>query len=49
MLTPKPDAQIGNEPVFKKLGKSLIAYRDIKEGESFTLDNLSGRIFENQI
>ena len=49
MLTPKPDSQIGNEEVFKKLGKSLIAYKKILKGESFSLDNLSGRIFTNQI
>lgn len=49
MLTPKPDSEIGNEAVFKKLGKSLIAYKDINKGEVFSLDNLSGRIFKDQI
>ena len=49
MMTPKPDSEIGNEPVFKKLGKSLVAYKDIKKGEVFTLNNLSGRIFKDQI
>ena len=49
MLTPKSDSEIGNEDVFKKLGKSLIAYKDINKGEVFTLDNLSGRIFKDQI
>ncbi len=49
MLTPKSDSEIGNEDVFKKLGKSLIAYQDIKQGEVFTLNNLSGRIFKDQI
>jgi sialic acid synthase len=49
MLTPKPDSEIGNEPVFKKLGKSLIAYKDINKGEVFSLDNLSGKIFKDQI
>jgi sialic acid synthase len=49
MLTPKSDSEIGNEAVFKKLGKSLIAYKDINKGEVFTLDNLSGRIFKDQI
>jgi len=33
----------------KKLGKSLIAYQDINQGEVFTLNNLSGRIFKDQI
>lgn len=49
MLTPKPENEIGNEAVFKKLGKSLIAYQDINKGEFFTLNNLSGRIFKDQI
>ena len=49
MLSPKADSEIGNEDVFKKLGKSLIAYKDIDKGEVFTLNNLSGRIFKDQI
>jgi len=49
MLTPKPDSELGNEDVFKKLGKSLIAFQDINKGEVFTLENLSGRIFKDQI
>lgn len=48
MMPPKPVDEIGKENVFKKLGKSLIAYNDIKAGEKFTLDNLSGRIFNTQ-
>lgn len=48
MLPPKPDNDLGQESVFKKLGKSLVAYEDIKAGETFTLDNLSGRIFNSQ-
>ncbi len=48
MLPPKHDDHIGNEPVFKKLGKSLVAHVEIKAGEKFTLDNLSGRIFRRQ-
>jgi N-acetylneuraminate synthase/sialic acid synthase len=36
---------VGNEKVFQKLGKSLVANHDIKLGEKFTLENLSGRIF----
>ena len=31
------------------MGKSLIAYQDINKGEFFTLNNLSGRIFKDQI
>lgn len=46
MLPPKPADDLGQERVFKKLGKSLVAYTDIKAGERLTLQNLSGRIFE---
>lgn len=48
MLPPKPMDDIGNEKVFKKLGKSLIAYVDIEAGDELTLDKLSGRIFNTQ-
>lgn len=48
MLPPKPTDDIGNEKVFKKLGKSLIAYVDIEVGDELTLDKLSGRIFNTQ-
>lgn len=48
MMPPKPADDLGSERVFKKLGKSLVAYADIKAGERFSLDNLSGRIFNIQ-
>lgn len=48
MLLPKPADDLGNERVFKKLGKSLVAAVDIRAGEAFTLENLSGRIFSTQ-
>lgn len=48
MMPPKPADDLGSERVFTKLGKSLVAYADIKAGERFTLDNLSGRIFNTQ-
>lgn len=48
MMPPKPADDLGNERVFKKLGKSLIAYSDIQAGEKITLGNLSGRIFNTQ-
>lgn len=48
MMPPKPGDDLGSERVFKKLGKSIVAYADIKAGEKFTLDNLSGRIFNEQ-
>jgi N-acetylneuraminate synthase/sialic acid synthase len=46
MMTPKPVTELGTELVFKKLGKSLTAARDINAGELLTVDNLSGRIFK---
>jgi len=48
MLQPKPETEVGDEPVFKKLGKSLIAFDDIKAGDKITLESLSGRIFKAQ-
>lgn len=48
MMAPKPTDELGKEFVFKKLGKSVIAYEDIKAGEKLTLANLSGRIFNIQ-
>lgn len=48
MMPSKPIDEIGKEMVFKKLGKSLIAYIDIPAGEKITMDNLSGRIFNSQ-
>ena len=49
MFSVKSDGTLGNEPVFIKLGKSLIAATDIKKGDKFTNDNLSGKIFEENI
>jgi N-acetylneuraminate synthase/sialic acid synthase len=48
MIPAKLPIDLGNEPVFKKLGKSLIAYVDIQAGEKIALENLSGRIFNTQ-
>jgi len=48
MMKPKPEHDLGNEQVFRKLGKSLIAYIDIEAGEKITFENLSGRIFNSQ-
>ena len=45
MLPPKKQTELGKEAVFKKLGKSLTAFQDIQAGEIFTLENLSGKIF----
>lgn len=48
MLPPKPSEELGSEKVFKKLGKSVVAVKDIKMGEKLCLNNLSGKIFKNQ-
>ncbi|MDC0575553.1 N-acetylneuraminate synthase family protein [Nitrosomonadaceae bacterium] len=48
MMPLKPMDDLGVEPVFMKLGKSLILNMDIQSGEKITLDNLSGRIFRAQ-
>lgn len=48
MLPQKPINEIGTENVFKKLGKSLVAFSDIKKGDLLTLENLSGKIFSSQ-
>jgi len=48
MLPTKPADNLGNEPVFKKLGKSLVAYADIEAGEVISVEKLSGRIFKTQ-
>jgi N-acetylneuraminate synthase/sialic acid synthase len=48
MMKPKDSSEIGKEPVFQKLGKSLVAAVDIQKGDILTLDNLSGKIFEKQ-
>jgi N-acetylneuraminate synthase/sialic acid synthase len=45
MLKRKSSDQLGQEPVFKKLGKSLIAANDISIGDIFSIENLSGKIF----
>lgn len=48
MMKPKDQSGIGNEPVFKKLGKSIIAAIDLAAGTELTFENLSGKIFEKQ-
>lgn len=48
MIPSKPPEELGSERVFKKLGKSLVAYVDIGAGERIELDTLSGRIFSAQ-
>lgn len=48
MMKPKPDSEIGNEKVFEKLGKSLICNKNLKSGDTLSLENLSGKIFDKQ-
>lgn len=48
MLPQKPNSEIGEEKVFKKLGKSLVVLDDLSKGTMLTIDNLSGKIFSTQ-
>ena len=45
MMTPKPADDVGRERGFQKLGKSLVATRDLPAGTTLGFDDLSGRIF----
>ena len=49
MLKSKNKKLIGKEPVFIKLGKSLITTKNLKKGEKIKLENLSGKIFEKNL
>lgn len=49
MLKQKKDKDIGKEPVFIKLGKSLITNKFIKKGKKILIDDLSGKIFQENI
>jgi N-acetylneuraminate synthase/sialic acid synthase len=49
MLPAKPANELGSEYVFQKLGKSIVALRDIKKGQTLTIGDLSGKIFNQQI
>ena len=46
MMPLKDSIDLGKEKVFQKLGKSIVAFREIKMGEVLTLENLSGKIFK---
>ncbi len=48
MMKPKDEAELGEESVFTKLGKSIVANQDLKSGDKLTLDNLSGKIYGKQ-
>jgi sialic acid synthase len=49
MLKTKNFKDIGKEPVFVKLGKSLIANKLIKKGQKIKINDLSGKIFDKNI
>ena len=44
MFENKPKNDLGTEPVFMKLGKSITALHEIKKGDVITLDNITGTI-----
>lgn len=48
MMPEKNIQEIGLEKVFMKLGKSIVAIIDLKRGDTLTIDNLSGKIFDKQ-
>ena len=47
MLLDEPKLNLGDEPVFKKLGKSIIAKNYISQGTTIQMDMLSGKIFSD--
>jgi N-acetylneuraminate synthase/sialic acid synthase len=48
MLPRKSDNTLGKEAVFIKLGKSIIASKDLKQGDKISINCLSGKIFSQQ-
>ena len=48
MLPQKKDGSLGKEPVFQKLGKSIVAAKDIDAGDIITIEDLTGKIFTEQ-
>ena len=49
MLKTKKLKEIGKEPVFERLGKSLIVNKFIKKGKKIRINDLSGKIFQKNI
>lgn len=50
MMEPKSKEKLGEEPVFIKLGKSLVCNKDLSVGTIISIDDLSGKIFhENHV
>jgi len=48
MMPAKQDGTLGNESVFIKLGKSIVAAHDLQANDVIKIDDLSGKIFSNQ-
>lgn len=48
MVRSKSEKEIGKEPVFNRLGKSIIAKVNIKKGKKININQLSGKIFLKQ-
>ncbi|TAK64240.1 N-acetylneuraminate synthase family protein [Methylobacter sp.] len=48
MMTPKHESELGSEFVFKKLGKSIVALHDIQVGQTISIDDLTGKIYDNE-
>ena len=50
MLPPKNEAELGSEPVFQKLGKSLTVKESLQKGHTLKRSDLTGKIhLENYI
>ncbi len=48
MLSAKQNNFLGEEHVFSRLGKSIVATKDLSSGDVITINDLSGKIFEKQ-
>jgi len=48
MLPRKHDESLGKEAVFQKLGKSIVASKNLNKGNKISIDDLSGKIFSEQ-
>lgn len=48
MMIEKNEKKLGQESVFSKLGKSIIADKALKIGKKIKLEDLNGKIFEKQ-
>lgn len=47
MLAVREKENLGQEPVFRKLGKTLVYNKDLKAGEVITIKDLSSKIFSD--